>query len=57
MQRLEAEVPKAAAVRLRLWAGLSVGRAAGMLGISERTAERMWADARAGLLRGLREGA
>ncbi|MFZ4575226.1 MAG: ECF-type sigma factor [Phycisphaerales bacterium] len=56
--RLEAEDPEAAAVvRLRFYAGLSVEQAAESLGISERTAARLWTYARAVLFRGLSEGA
>ena len=54
MQRLETEDPEAAAVvRLRFYAGLSVEQAAEALGISERSAARLWAYARAVLFRGL----
>lgn len=52
--RLEGEDPEAAAVvRLRFFAGLSVDQAAGALGISPRTAARLWAYARAVLYREL----
>jgi len=45
---LEAEDSEAAAVvRLRFYANLSVGQAAEALGISPRTAARLWAYARA----------
>ncbi len=55
--RLEIEDPEAAAVvRLRFYAGLSVEQAAEALGISPRTAARLWAYARAVLYRTLREG-
>jgi RNA polymerase sigma factor (TIGR02999 family) len=56
--RLEAEDPEAAAVvRLRFFAGLSVDQAAEALGISPRTAARVWAYARAVLYRELSEDA
>jgi RNA polymerase sigma factor (TIGR02999 family) len=52
LARLEDEDPEAAAVvRLRFFAGLSVDRAAEVLGISPRTAARLWAYARAVLYR------
>lgn len=48
--RLEAEDPQAAAVvRLRFYAGLSVGQTALALGVSERTTARLWSLARARL--------
>jgi RNA polymerase sigma factor (TIGR02999 family) len=54
--RLEADDPEAAAVvRLRFFAGLSVDQAAGALGISPRTAARLWGYARAVLYRELTE--
>ncbi|OWY71767.1 hypothetical protein B7486_08860 [cyanobacterium TDX16] len=52
--RLETEDPEAAAVvRLRFFAGLSVDQAAETLGLSPRTAARLWAYARAVLFRAL----
>ena len=57
VRRLEVDDPEAAAVvRLRFYAGLSVDQAAEALGISERTAARLWTYARAALYRGLSEG-
>ena len=57
IQRLESEDPEAAAVvRLRFYAGLSVDQAAESLGISARTAARLWTYARAVLYRNLGEG-
>ncbi|MEM7229625.1 MAG: ECF-type sigma factor [Planctomycetota bacterium] len=54
--RLESDDPEAAAVvRLRFFAGLSVEQAAEALGISPRTAARLWAFARAVLYRELTE--
>jgi RNA polymerase sigma factor (TIGR02999 family) len=54
LTRLEAEDPEAAAVvRLRFFAGLSVDQAAEALGISPRTAARLWGYARAVLFRTL----
>ncbi|MEM1183740.1 MAG: ECF-type sigma factor [Planctomycetota bacterium] len=54
--RLEASDPEAAAVvRLRFYAGLSVDQAAGALGISPRSAARLWAYARAVMYRELAE--
>lgn len=54
--RLEAEDPEAAAVvRLRFFAGLSVEQAAQALGLSPRTAARLWNYARAVLYRSLSE--
>lgn len=54
--RLEAEDPEAATVvRLRFYAGLSVDQAAEALGISPRTAARLWTFARATLHRILSE--
>jgi RNA polymerase sigma factor (TIGR02999 family) len=56
MHRLENEDPDAAAmVRLRFYAGLSVEQAAATLGISPRTAARLWTYARAVLFRWLSE--
>ena len=55
--RLEDDDPEAAAVvRLRFFAGLSVDQAADALGISPRTAARLWGYARAVLYRELTEG-
>ncbi len=57
VRRLEAEDPEAAAmVRLRFYAGLSVDQAAEALGISARTAARLWTYARAVLFRSLGAG-
>lgn len=54
--RLEGEDPEAAAiVRLRFYAGLSVDQAAEALGISPRSAARLWSFARATLHRMLSE--
>lgn len=54
--RLENEDPDAAAVvRLRFYAGLSVDQTAAALGISPRTAARLWTYARATLFRALNE--
>lgn len=54
LARLESEDPEAAAVvRLRFYAGLSVDQAAEALGISPRTAARLWSYARAVLFRTL----
>ncbi|MBL8900783.1 MAG: RNA polymerase subunit sigma [Planctomycetes bacterium] len=55
LQRLTRDDPEAAAiVRLRFFAGLSVDDAAAALGISPRTAARLWTYARAALYRDLR---
>ena len=43
-------------IKLRFYAGLTEGQAAELLGISRRTADRMWAFARAWLYRALRDG-
>lgn len=52
--RLEGEDPEAAAVvRLRFYAGLSMDQVAESLGISPRSASRLWAYARAVLFRTL----
>jgi RNA polymerase sigma factor (TIGR02999 family) len=54
--RLEADDPDAAeVVRMRFFAGLSVDQAAEVLGISPRTAARLWTYARAVLYRELTE--
>jgi RNA polymerase sigma factor (TIGR02999 family) len=56
LTRLEADDAEAAAVvRLRFFAGLSVDQSAEALGISPRTAARLWAYARAVLYRELSE--
>ncbi len=56
VRRLEGEDPEAAAVvRLRFYAGLSVDQAAEALGLSPRTAARLWTYARAVLYRMLTE--
>lgn len=55
--RLEADDPEAAAlVRLRFYAGLSVEQAAEALGLSPRSAARLWNYARASLYRQLGQG-
>ena len=57
IRRLESEDPEAAdVVRLRFYAGLSVDQAAEALGISARTAARLWTYARAVMYRNLGEG-
>jgi len=57
IQRLEREDQEAAAVvRLRFFAGLSVDEAASALGLSPRSAARLWAYARAVLFRDLGAG-
>jgi DNA-directed RNA polymerase specialized sigma24 family protein len=57
LTRLAAEQPdKARLVQLRFFAGLSTAEAAGALGVSEATAERWWAFARAWLYRELQGG-
>lgn len=54
LARLESEDPEAAAVvRLRFYAGLGVDQAAEVLGLSPRTAARLWTYARAVLYRDL----
>jgi RNA polymerase sigma factor (TIGR02999 family) len=56
LARLEQEDAEAAAiVRLRFYAGLSVDQAAETLGLSPRTAARLWTYARAVLFRALSE--
>jgi RNA polymerase sigma factor (TIGR02999 family) len=58
LSRLAAEDPQAARlVELRYFAGLSVPEAAEALGVSPRTADRLWAFARAWLHRDLTAGA
>ena len=57
VRRLESEDPEAASlVRLRFYAGLSVDDAAEALGLSPRTAARLWSYARAVLYEDLNEG-
>jgi RNA polymerase sigma factor (TIGR02999 family) len=57
LTRLAAEDPQAAQlVELRHFAGLSVPQAARVLGVSSRTADRVWSFARAWLYRELTEG-
>ena len=46
---------KADLVKLRYFAGLTLEQAAGLLGLSERTAKRYWAHARAWLYRQVNE--
>jgi RNA polymerase sigma factor (TIGR02999 family) len=58
LTRLAAEDPQAARlVELRHFAGLSIAEAAEVLGISPRTADRVWAFARAWLHRELTDTA
>jgi RNA polymerase sigma factor (TIGR02999 family) len=57
LSRLDAADPEAAElVKLRYFAGLTVPQAAEVLGVSPRTADFLWAYARAFLLRCLRGG-
>jgi RNA polymerase sigma factor (TIGR02999 family) len=57
LTRLAARDPQAAElVQLRHFAGLTAARAAEVLGVSPRTADRLWAFARAWLYRELRGG-
>jgi RNA polymerase sigma factor (TIGR02999 family) len=57
LARLEREDPEAAAiVRLRFYAGLPVDEAAAALGLSPRSAARLWTYARAVLYRDLAPG-
>lgn len=57
LSRLEGDDPEAAAiVRLRFYAGLSVDQAADALGVSSRTAARLWSYARVLLFRMLSGG-
>lgn len=57
LTRLAAEDPQAARlVELRHFAGMSIPEAAGVLGISPRSADRVWAYARAWLHRTLTSG-
>jgi RNA polymerase sigma factor (TIGR02999 family) len=54
LERLEGSDPEAAAiVRLRFYAGLSVDDAAAAMGLSPRSAARLWTYARASLYRDL----
>jgi len=54
LRRLESEDPEAAGlVRLRFYAGLSVDQSAAALGLSPRTAARLWKYARARLYKAL----
>ena len=56
VDRLEADDPEAAElVRLRFYAGLAVDDAARAMGISPRSAARLWRFARAALFRSLTE--
>ncbi|HEY0551335.1 MAG TPA: ECF-type sigma factor [Verrucomicrobiae bacterium] len=58
LEKLAAEAPeKAGLVKLRYFAGLSIPEAAEVLGISEATAKRHWAYARAWLLSELKRSA
>jgi RNA polymerase sigma factor (TIGR02999 family) len=57
LERLAREEPnKADLVKLHFFAGLSLEQAGAMLGISERTAKRHWAYARAWLYAAVRDG-
>lgn len=57
LTRLESEDPESAAVvRLRFYGGLSVEQTAQVLGISARTAARLWMYARAVMFRSLSDG-
>ena len=51
LTRLAADPQAARLVELRYFGGLPVPEAAGALGVSPRTADRLWAFARAWLLR------
>lgn len=56
IRRLDEQDPRAGdVVRLRFFAGLSIGETAKALGLSERTIKREWAFARAWLYDALRE--
>ncbi len=56
LERFTAEYPDCAEfVKLRFFAGMSQGDAAGVLGIPRRTADRHWAFARAWLHRNLKQ--
>ena len=58
LDRLAAQdKPKAELVKLRYFAGLSIEEAAGVLNISEATAKRWWAYARAWLFAEIEPGA
>ena len=57
LERLERVAPAAATlVKLRFFAGLTQGQSAEVLGVSRRTADRLWAYARPWLYRDLRAG-
>src|SRR5262245_28206620 len=57
LDRLAASDPEAARlVKLRYFAGLTLAEAAKVLGVSPRTADRLWAYARAWLLQALEAG-
>jgi len=57
LDRLQAEDPQAVElVQLRYFAGLSLAEAAAVLNVSPRTADRLWAYARAYLARLLKAG-
>jgi RNA polymerase sigma factor (TIGR02999 family) len=57
LTRLAAEEPECARlVKLRFFAGLTQDEAAGVLGVTRRTADRYWAYARAWLLQALESG-
>ena len=57
LTELAAADPEAAElIKLRFYAGLTDQQAAEMLGISRRTADRMWAFARAWLYQAIRDG-
>jgi predicted DNA-binding protein (UPF0251 family) len=43
-------------IKLRFYAGLTDAQAAELLGVSRRTADRMWSFARAWLYQAVREG-
>src|SRR5690606_25786806 len=56
LERLSAEHPEAASlVKLRFFAGLTAAQAAVALGIPPRSADRLWAYARAWLYRACRD--
>ena len=57
LDRLAAADPEAARlVQLRYFAGLTLAKAAQVLGVSPRTADRLWAYARAWLVQALEGG-
>jgi RNA polymerase sigma factor (TIGR02999 family) len=57
LDRLAArDKPKADLVKLRYFAGMTIGEAAGVLGVSEPTAKRWWAYARAWLFSEIQTG-